>query len=252
VPRFAQHSFVVDAPDTQLLNFYLPSGFEMFVMGFSHPAERNELPPAGIPLAPRRLIEQLSRDYGQIPILGLPGADAPTAENMATEPLPEAAVQPFVSNAETSPAYWYEGGLWAILASGEATDGSYCLIEQVRVRGGATPPQVHLDTDVVFYVLDGEMTFLLDDRIETASKGDLVFIPRKSVYALRIDSGRARFLNLYTPSGFERILSNLGYPAITRELPPFEWRAPPVNSDQKSRLFADLGIRSIAVPNPIS
>ncbi|MGP9766160.1 cupin domain-containing protein [Halomonas sp. AOP13-D3-9] len=103
IPRFAQHSFVVDAPGTQLLNFYLPAGFELFVMGFSLPAKVNALPP-------RRLVEQLSRDYGQIPILGLPAADPPSPSNMTTEALPEAAVQPFASSVHQAPAYWWNGG----------------------------------------------------------------------------------------------------------------------------------------------
>ncbi|MBC7799090.1 MAG: cupin domain-containing protein, partial [Gemmatimonadaceae bacterium] len=55
VPRRTEHSFTVDAPSTQLLNFYLPAGFEIILMGLAHPAERNALPPPGVPLPPRRL-----------------------------------------------------------------------------------------------------------------------------------------------------------------------------------------------------
>ena len=59
VPRFTEHAFTVDAPGTHLLNFYLPSGFEMFIMGFSHPATRNELPKKDeVPLPPPEVVMQ--------------------------------------------------------------------------------------------------------------------------------------------------------------------------------------------------
>ena len=251
VPRFAQHSFVVDAPGTQLLNFYLPSGFELFVMGFAHPAERNELPPPGVPMAPRRLIEQLSRDYGQIPVLGLPGADPPGPDNMTTEPIPGAATAPFSRHAGTAPAHWAPDGLWTVLADGAATDGSYSLFERVMRRGPGAAPHVHVDTDEVLYVLDGELEVLLGDRVERAGKGDLVFVPRGDVHGFAVRSAAARFLDLYTPSGYERVLAEFAAPAAARELPPSGWTPLEVPADRRDRLFADLGLRSVAVADPL-
>lgn len=251
VPRYAQHSFTVDEPGTQLLNFYLPAGFELFLMGFAHPAERNELPPAGLALPPRHLVEQLSRDYGQIPILGLPGADRPSPDNMATVAIPGAVTHPFSRRADSAPAFWLGEGLCSVLADGELTDGSYCLFERHLPKSGGEPPHVQVNADEMFYMLDGEAEFLLGDHIETASKGALVFIPKGTVHAFRIKCETARFLNLHTPSGFERIVSTLGAPAQTKELPPAGWKAPAVPADQQARLFADLGVRTVAVENPL-
>jgi quercetin dioxygenase-like cupin family protein len=140
VPRYGEHAFTVDAPDTQLINFYLPAGFEILLMGLAHPAERNELPPDGVPMAPRKLVERLSGDYGQIPILGLPFADPPRADNMVTKPTPNATVSAFNTNAGTAPSYWLAGGRWTVLADGAATDGSYCLFEETMPKGPAAPP----------------------------------------------------------------------------------------------------------------
>lgn len=42
VPRLTEHSFTVDSPETQILNFYLPAGFEQLLIGIAHPADRNE------------------------------------------------------------------------------------------------------------------------------------------------------------------------------------------------------------------
>lgn len=250
VPRFAEHSFVVDAPGTQLLNFYLPAGFELFVMGFSHPAERNELPPPGLPMPPRRLVEQLSRDYGQIPVLGLPAADPPGADNMATKPLPEAVVQPFATHADSAPAYWYEGGLWTVLADSASTDGSYSVFEQLLPQGAGAAPHVHFDADEMFYVLDGAVEYLVGDRLERAAKGDFMFVPRGTVTAHRVTSSTARMLALYTPAGVERLVRSLGVQAEQRISPPMGWRTPSVPDGVRERLFADLGYRTVAVASP--
>ena len=69
VPRFTEHAFSVDAPGTQLLNFYLPSGFEMFLIGFAHPAERNAAAPRrrgadGARTACRAVVARLRPDPG--------------------------------------------------------------------------------------------------------------------------------------------------------------------------------------------
>ena len=251
VPRYGQHAFTVDAPGTQLLNFYLPAGFELLLMGLAHPAERNELPPDGaVPMAPRRLVERLSSDYGQIPILGLPFADPPRADNMATEPTPHATVSAFHANAKTAPAYWFAGALWTVLADGAATDGSYCLFEELVPHGPAAPAHVHQDMDEVFYVLDGEAEFLIGDKRRLARKGALVFVPRGTVHGFRVTSEEARFLNLYTPAGFDRLVMAMGERTETRTLPPAGWGPPDFPHGRRDELFAEFGMVPLAVPDP--
>jgi len=250
VPRYGEHAFKVDAPDTQLINFYLPAGFEILLMGLAHPAERNELPPPGVPMAPRKLVERLSSDYGQIPILGLPFADPPRDDNMATKPTPGATVPAFNINVSTAPAYWFAGGLWTLLADGAATDGSYCLFEQLMPKGPAAPPHMHRDMDEVFYMLNGEAEFLVGDRRETARKGALVFIPRGTVHGFRVVSDGARFLNLYTPAGFDRLVTTMGQRTETRTLPPPGWTAPDFPHGRRDEMFAEAGMLRLDVADP--
>ncbi len=216
-------------------------------MAFAHPAERNELPPPGVSLPPRRLVEQLSRDYGQIAIAGLPGADEPDPESMATRPTLGAAVRPYGRLAEDAPATWAAGGLWSTLADGASTDGSYSLFDVLLRRGSEEPAHMHLGADEVVYMLEGEADVFLGGGTERAGKGSLVFIPRGTVHAFKVRSDTARLLTLHTPSGFERVVVQLGEAAPSRELPPSDWRPPEVPDDQRMRLFADLGLQLIAV-----
>ena len=87
VPRFVEHSFTVDVPHSRLLNFYSPGGFEMLLMSLATPAaERKPPAPGSVPMPPRWMVEECSREFGQIPGPSLPFADPPTKENMVTKP----------------------------------------------------------------------------------------------------------------------------------------------------------------------
>lgn len=253
VPRYTEHAFTVDAAGTQLLNFYLPSGFEMFLIGFAHPAERNELPRKGeVPMPPRRLVEQLSRDYGQIKIKGLPGFDPPPPELMVTKPTPGAVIQPYVTTADLSAAWWHDGQLWSILADEARTEGSYCMFDIVAPRSTGAPPHFFVEADAFYYVLDGEVDMLLGEEVRPARKGDFVFVPKGTPHARRTRSETAHLLHLRTPAGFERVVKTFGTPAVSRTPPPGDWTAPDVAPYHRARIFDDLGLRQLPVPNPFT
>ena len=249
VPRFTEHAFSVDAPGTQLLNYYLPSGFELFVMGFSHPAECNELPREGeVPMPSARLVEQLSRDYGQIGVTGvpLPGIDPPTPDQMATRPNPDAAVQPYLATADASARWWHDGQLWSVLADGARTDGSFSVFDILAPRGTGAPPHLFVEADAFYYVLEGEVEMLLGDNVKPARKGDFVFVPKGTPHARRVTSDAARLLHLLTPSGFERVLGAFGERTTSQTPPPTGWGGPQVADDRRRRLFDDIGMRRLA------
>ena len=251
VPRYTQHAFMAQ-PGARFLNFYLPAGFEMLLMGVAAPAERNEPPtPADqVKPPPRRLVEKLAADYGQIPGLGVPFADPPNLDQMVTEPLAGAAAIPVKSHADSAPAYWMAGILWSVLAEGRTTDGSYVLFEELCPKGAGALPHVHLYTDEVFYVLDGEAEFLTGGGRQWVRQGSLVFIPKGMVHAFRIRSETARFLNLYSQAGFERIIALTGRATEQRIIPPGDLKAPDVDEKRRAELFAELGMQTIDLSDP--
>ena len=137
------------SPGSRLLNWYLPAGFELLLLGLALPAERNEAPPppppGGPKLPPRRLVQKLSDDYGQIPIMGLPFADPPDPAKMKTEPLAGAAALPFSSHFDTAPAYWtpaLSGPCWRtelnrrqlFAVRGALPGGAYCAAARTHLR----------------------------------------------------------------------------------------------------------------------
>ena len=69
----------------------------------------------------------------------------------------------------------------------------------------AGPPlHLHRDWDEAFYVLEGEMTFLIDGRTSSAPAGLFVFVPRGILHTFWNESAApAKQLTVFIPSGIE-------------------------------------------------
>jgi quercetin dioxygenase-like cupin family protein len=253
IPPNTEHSFTVDEPDTHVLNFYLPAGFEQLLIGISHPAKERQPPPPELiqeMMAPRWLADKLSEDYGQVSTLGNPFADPPDPAKMFTKPTPGATVFPFTANAQNIDTFSTMGGRWTILAAGKQTEGCYCLLE-VRLRKGVfIAPRIYKDKDEMFYVFDGNMTLMLGDRLVTAAKGSLVYIPSGTVYSARVDSDQAHCLNLHTRSGFEEFIEYVGTPGGREpDAPGADFQEKSVDVGARSRLLGKIGLQELAVPS---
>jgi quercetin dioxygenase-like cupin family protein len=250
IPRLVEHSFTVDVPHSRLLNFYTPGGFEMLLMSIATPAtERKPPEPGALPMPPRWMVEECSREFGQIPILGLPFADPPSQDNMATKPSDVNPVMPYGIEVESAPAYWSQGILWTILASSEQTGGAYSLIEELCPVNAGPPPHTH-EQDEVFYVLEGEIT-LIAGSVKTAAKaGSLAYIPAHTVHSFRVDADQTRLLNFYFPGGFEKVITEFGVPATSRTLPPKDLteRGKP---EQMAALSKRVGMGVVALPDSL-
>jgi mannose-6-phosphate isomerase-like protein (cupin superfamily) len=77
------------------------------------------------------------------------------------------------------------------------------VITMQPARGGP-PMHEHTDEDDAFYVLEGEMTFLLEDKEILAGSGTFVLVPPgvQHTFANRSDAV-ARMLNIHAPAGFD-------------------------------------------------
>lgn len=60
---------------------------------------------------------------------------------------------------------------------GEDTGGRYSLMYEALPKGSGAPPHKHTWSDEHFYILDGEITFWVDDEIREGRKGDFVSCP---------------------------------------------------------------------------
>ncbi|RDW64795.1 hypothetical protein BP6252_10446 [Coleophoma cylindrospora] len=213
IPGNTEHSFTVDEPDTHVLNFYLPAGFEQLLIGIAHPATvRGPQPTETIVerLPPKWLADKLCEDYGQDNIFGNPFCDRPDPAKMLTKPTPGATLFPYTAKAEDLNHYMAMGGCWTILASGEQTGGCYTFLEVLWRIGLVIPARMYKDKDEMIYVLDGHLKISLGNRTVDAKKGTFVYIPSSTVYSVEVTSSEAHCLNLHTRSGFEEVVKFRG------------------------------------------
>jgi quercetin dioxygenase-like cupin family protein len=128
---------------------------------------------------------------------------------------------PYALGTDDGEALWFFGMLVTIKASAEQTNGEFLLLEELAPRGTATPLHVHPQDDESFFVLEGEMTFYLEDgQPIPASAGAFIHIPKGHVpHAFYVESEMARFLVLTRPL-HERFIRAAAEPAQSRTLPP--------------------------------
>jgi len=118
-------------------------------------------------------------------------------------------------------AVWFLGGLLTWKALARDTGGQYGLVEQLGGRGFAAPVHLHEGDAEGFYVLEGQLAFVLDAERVEASAGDFVYVPPKVKHAFVVESPQARFLTFINPAmPFEAFVDELSVPADSRTLPP--------------------------------
>src|SRR3954453_4257742 len=80
---------------------------------------------------------------------------------------------------------WVAGELVTLKVVGADTDGAFVLLEEVTPSQGGPPPHIHHQEDEVFYVLEGELEFLVGDRTILATAGSAVYGPRDILHAFK-------------------------------------------------------------------
>ena len=83
---------------------------------------------------------------------------------------------------DTGLAYWGPGDRYTFLVTGEESGGAYFAMEALVPPGGGPPPHIHTREDETFYLIEGQVEFLLGDRRITAGPGDFVNVPRGTVH----------------------------------------------------------------------
>ncbi len=97
----------------------------------------------------------------------------------------------------------------------------YALCEARVLPGGGPPPHIHHREDEAFFVLEGEISFMLGDRKVVARPGSFIQGPRGIPHAFKNESeAPARVLILVTPPGFEKFMEEFAHPVPSFDSPP--------------------------------
>src|SRR6266705_5968133 len=69
------------------------------------------------------------------------------------------------------------GDVYRFLATGNDTNGKYAILEAIVPPSGGPPPHVHSREEEGFYVLEGEVTFVIDGETLVGPAGMFANLP---------------------------------------------------------------------------
>ena len=116
------------------------------------------------------------------------------------------------------------GDVYRFLATGEETNGKYAMWEAIVPPGGGPPPHVHSREEEGFYILEGEITFMVGDERVVATTGMFANMPIGTPHSFKNESSKpAKMLISVAPAGLERMFFEFGVSlpeGATTALPP--------------------------------
>lgn len=117
-------------------------------------------------------------------------------------------------------AYWFNGTLMEVKASGEETNGVFSLIEGLLPPGYETPVHAKNNEEDMYYVLEGELAFTIGEKTITGNPGTFIYVPRHIKHKFKVEGSLpAKVLFMFTPAGVEQFFIEMGVPASGYELP---------------------------------
>ena len=116
--------------------------------------------------------------------------------------------------------FWFLGGRSRILLPGSATKGALSVMEFLDTAGQAPPLHIHEDEDELWIVLDGEVSFFVDDKRIDLHTGQIAHGPRGVPHSYLVRSESARLAVVFAPSRIEEWFSANGTPATHLDQEP--------------------------------
>lgn len=203
LPRGRVHTFHnASQHRAKALVMALPCGFEKFMSRFGLPAAQHPTPPPVTPQDVERLLA-VAPEYG----ISMKFDHKPTGA-------PVAAPRPHKSVCVM-------GNRIDIALTSRDTNDCFTYVTISSDPGCGVPEHAHREQDELFYVREGTWEFTLDGRRVTAEPGATIFLPKRTMHALK-NVGRSRgvLADFHWPGGFEEFFLEAGEPVGATEQPP--------------------------------
>ncbi len=110
------------------------------------------------------------------------------------------------------PVFEHVRFLCRTMLSGDATGGSFSLVEERGRLGCMSPRHVHEREAETFVVLDGALEGWCAGETSLVEAGSLIHLPAGREHAFRVASSTAHFYTIITPAGFESFFAATGSP----------------------------------------
>lgn len=105
------------------------------------------------------------------------------------------------------------GDVYRFLVTAQETGGTYAQFEATVPPGGGPPLHIHSREEEGFFVIEGEVTFQINDETIVAGPGMFANVPRGVKHGFRNESDTpARMLITLAPAGLEEMFFAVGHP----------------------------------------
>jgi quercetin dioxygenase-like cupin family protein len=108
-----------------------------------------------------------------------------------------------------------------IKISSKDTSGNLSMFEYQGNEKGGPPLHVHPYQDEVFYILEGDYLFQIDNDKFKLKQGDTIFLPRQIPHTFTQLTDKGKMLFFFNPAGkmedFFRTIGNLSSPPTPEE-----------------------------------
>jgi mannose-6-phosphate isomerase-like protein (cupin superfamily) len=131
----------------------------------------------------------------------------------------------------------------SVLLEGAATNGAFSIVEAQLSPGiPGPPPHIHHDGLAEYwYVLDGEIEFLVGERTIRSAKGGFAAIPPETIHTFsNVGTAPARWLGIFSPATGLDMIEELA-PAFASEMPDL---------DHMGRVFGKYQVEVVGGPPP--
>jgi len=132
--------------------------------------------------------------------------------------------QPTIRKPDEGRTIAVAGDVYRFMATGEDTNGKYAMWEAIVPPGGGPPPHVHSKEEEGFYIVEGEITFMIGEQRVVATAGMFANMPVGTPHSFRNESNKpAKMLISVAPAGLEKMFFEFGVPlseGSTSAVPP--------------------------------
>ncbi|BAY50451.1 cupin 2 domain-containing protein (plasmid) [Scytonema sp. HK-05] len=129
-----------------------------------------------------------------------PGSDS-TNTQLSAQELQELYGWPTLQRSDSQiQSFWLGGGTADVVATGKDTNDNYSLFDVLVPAETGLQPYINFG-DNGFYILDGSVSFKLDDQTITLNPGNFLFLPKDTPYEFgNLATTSARLALISTPS----------------------------------------------------
>jgi mannose-6-phosphate isomerase-like protein (cupin superfamily) len=125
-----------------------------------------------------------------------------------------------------------------VLLDGKQTGEKFTAFLNISPPGGGPGPHYHEREDEWFYIVEGQVSFLMNGAWVDMFPGDCVYSPRGSVHAFKnkTDQPIRVFMNI-APAGFERFFAEVAE----------EWEQPERDASRIAAISDKYGIHAVSL-----